>query len=481
MKTIIKLLIIAPSFLLLNDWTAYAQHTKVPRIEDKSKTHVPLVDDTENDPNKSHADLKDLNDGKYKDQKDKHTYVPILTDADDLLDIEISTPKKTIKPNAAQQIYDEEFKIQSVHTFNKKFYYHSQHDGSNIQGHFFMNTHNGITMIDPPGMKLLADNNNVGKLHWLKDVYENQYYYTQSEQGNIAFKAGSNNDPMTHDYRSYFSMEDFFTNFKPSSELSEKGKAGHHFKARAFKGIQDGMPTTVWLAEVSNVIIDTRYAHHLNGFFSLGYIANKAGKTYLITAVQQGKNAIFLSKIESVKTQFDGTKYKPLGNMIGNVADARAAQKDAIQKALAEEEDPEKRRQMEIAIANMNKGFNSQMNNVETLKKDSDISSYQQNQNQVFYDMNYYETVSAQLQAELIDLNESLKGLIESGASKEEKNLVNCAIACNKIGQAKATEYRKKEAFIKEKYAKDPTKSGAAWQELLQKFTEEMANACACD
>ena len=205
------------------------------------------------------------------------TNVPLLSDADDLLDIKSNEPNQndlldiTIAisqpkiPNAGQQVFNE-IGLNGNFTFNKKIGFMVNSSEGDMVSYFYLNTKNGYSMLDNNALKEMANGEMEGEMTQIKNANNDFFQYIKSPEGNYVMKMGSGQSMVLHDIQTGMLSKQFFKTFKKTG--NKVGKVGGNKYPRVeYSGIFEGEKMSIWLSNPQDILIDTKYTFSISGYW----------------------------------------------------------------------------------------------------------------------------------------------------------------------------------------------------------------------
>jgi hypothetical protein len=445
---------------------------------------------------KSNNDLLPINPkSKNKPVAKKQTKVPILTDADDLLDIksnepnpkdllDINVPVATVKlPNAGTNVFDK-LTLKSNYTFNKKFGFQVISDGEVWQGDFYLNTKTGYSLLPNSSTPIKSAEGEADQIMGPKAEF---YNYTKSSEGNISFQMDNPSSYIMLTEDSKNSSKIFFKTFKrTNSKASLGGKK--QFKCIVYTGKdEEGNKIDVYLANAADIKIDIKKTYAVTGHFGLGYIAAPSGNTYLIAGIVGKTASIFLNYIENETKQFNGANYKPMGKMVGDKLSANLAnnidEQEALSKeAIANETDPEVKAAKIKAAVQMKKMYEQKAKQMDNFKTTSDINAMINDANDIATAEQYYDAHIVAQEERIAEINKNIKEM-KKQPEENEKAIASstCQLGCNKRELEKYEKMKKEHIEILKRFKQDKKedKRDAAIEELTTRNLQP--TSCNCN
>lgn len=420
--------------------------------------------------------------------------VPILTDADelleiksnepnpnDLLDITVSIPKPKT-PNAGQSVYNE-IGLNGEFTFNKKIGFSVNATEGDLVSYFYLNTKNGNSMMDWKGLKEMLTETVEGEMTQIKNSNNDFYQYTKSSEGNFAMKMGSGQSMVVHDLQTGMLSKQFFKTFKKTG--NKVGKVGGNKYPRVeYSGISEGKKMSIWLSHPQEILIDTKFTYSISGYWGLGFIASPTGKTYMITGIEGEGVSIFMNYIENTSANFSGKGYKPMGEMMGQAMAQNSAEMNAaMQQMYAEanaEEDPKLKQLKLQQIEQTEKLLKNANSNATNFSQTSDLQDapFVKDTNSEDAMVNYYNMMLTSLDQSIREHQLGLKEAQENNEAKST-NRYTCLINCTSNEKNRLEKVKAQHIKILSQYKNDEEKRDEKINQLME--TQGMPMACECE
>jgi len=422
------------------------------------------------------------------------TNVPLLSDADDLLDIKSNEPNQndlldiTIAisqpkiPNAGQQVFNE-IGLNGNFTFNKKIGFMVNSSEGDMVSYFYLNTKNGYSMLDNNALKEMANGEMEGEMTQIKNANNDFFQYIKSPEGNYVMKMGSGQSMVLHDIQTGMLSKQFFKTFKKTG--NKVGKVGGNKYPRVeYSGIFEGEKMSIWLSNPQDILIDTKYTFSISGYWGLGYIASPSGKTYMITGIEGNGFSVFMNYIENTNKTFSGRGYKPIGDMMMQAMvenfNSETNIYNQMQNEINNETDP-KLRALKIEALQQAKNRDKQTKiQAEKFSKSSDLVDmpYVNQVNDTKFTADYYDMmilhVNQSIRNHELALNEAQKNN-DSQAIKRN----NCLINCTKVELSRLEKVKQEHIKILNQYKDDADLRDEKINQLIEKHG--IPKSCACE
>jgi len=454
----------------------------VPRIEDPKPTNVPRLTDP---PGTQVPILEDEPRTKVPvlPTDPPRTQVPRVDDPDpsDLLDIEFPDPEQPLVPNAGKEVF-KELKMDSRFSFNKKIsfiIYSFELPAGLAHGHMYLNTQTGASMMDKEGMSYMMDEMPEGELTQIMTTDGNFYMYTSSpEAGKISMKMGGEVEMVFYDLITDSEARQFFSKFK-----RVQNDRVHNINSVKYTGTMNGQTMSIWLANSGGIRLDPKYTSALTGYQGLGYILNPTtGRTFLIAGFAAGDYQVFVQSVENVNVRFDGSVYKPIGDVIGglmgtDMEDFNQTIEQAKQEAIRNADGALSNIQLQQAdkMAEIAKTYGSA---VDEFRKTSDLGS--------FGNINHEDASLQMYDLMLLGIEESrIRGNQELQEARRNQNdfevqRIRCLLECNRREESRIQKTKEEHIAILKRYKDDEDTRDEKVGELMMRSTMEMV-PCECN
>jgi hypothetical protein len=457
---------------LLSLGTQAQQGSSVPPLpDDKPPTQVPVLED---EPRMQVPVLP---------PDPPRTQVPIVDDPDpsDLLDIEFPDPEQPPMPNAGKEIF-KEFPINSRFSFNKKIaftIYSTELPARSSKGYIFLNTQTGASMMDKNGMSFMMEEMPDGELTQILTANGNFYMYTSApEVGKIAMKMGGDDDMIMHDLLSGFEARELFKNFR-----RVQNDRVHGLSSVKYTGQVDGKTVNIWLANSQGIRLDPAYTSTLTGHQGLGYILNPStGRTFLVAGYQMDDFQVFVNSVENVNISFDGSVYKPLGDVIGgmmetNMGEFQQSIDQAKQEAInnADRELSPIQLQQAEKMGELAKTYGASM---DEFRKTSDLGALG-NIDHEDASLLMYEMMLLGIEESRIRTNRDLQEAQSNNNTYDIRRL-RCLLECSRKEEARIQRTKDEHLAILQQYKNDEDERDEKVGELMMRSAMEII-PCECN
>ena len=404
----------------------------------------------------------------------------IKVDMDDaeIIDLGFPDSQRPKTPNAGTKVLEARKPLDAKFDFDRKIEFRITGKGTNYNSWFYLNLKEGYSMMDTPGLKKISPESweSGMEMNQITDPDYVMYSYVKNKDGKFAMKLGDESQAIITDMKSEFQSEEFFSNFKKTGKVLEKGKDGVPFKRAEYKGFSEGKPVSVWLADAQDVKIDTKKISHVTGHMGLGYVASPNGKTYLVCGTETDGVAVFITGITKENKSFSGAGYQPIGGKVMAGQNIQSEMNTALaemQKAIDEEKDPQKKqlmiKQMKIN-SEMMEGTAGNLGRFENSSNIYEVTSSN-------YEDEFYESMLNNYKTEYREYELSLKKDI----GPDETKRIKCEMSCNLIKQNRIERLQSETKSIRNQYKNDTDKADELINSLIQGATAELlANPCEC-
>lgn len=450
---------------------------KVDRIVDEPKPYIPLIEDP-----RQHDLLPDRSKNYTADELLEIKYKE--PNPDDLLDI--SFPKTASSaPNAGQGVFDTK-ELGDVFTFNKKISFQITSSEGNFASYFYLNSHDGNSMMDWPAMSKMIAEKPDGEMNSLMTANTDFYSYIKSSEGNFAMKMSSGAEIIIHDLQTKNASEGFFENFKKTGKVLAKS-ASNRFPKVEYRGEADGVTVYVMLSDPKGIRLDTRFAYTMIGFYGLGFITSPTGTTYLISGLKTDGYEISMTNFETTDFRFDGGDFEPLGQfMTGALQQNQPETNESIRQMYEEaqnESDPEQRAIKQKQAADAEKKMKDIAKSSGGFAQTSDLSDlpYQKLSSNQDFVADYYDMSISALDNGIKANEKEVGELQKIGYSASSGKVVSlkCHIGCAQAEKVRFEKLKADHLAIMDKYKNDPDKRDELVNQLIQKATSEIGQ-CDC-
>lgn len=400
-----------------------------------------------------------------------------MSDAD-IIDLGFPDNQRPKTPNAGTKVLEARKPLDAKFDFNRKISFKVSGQGKTFNSWFYLNLQEGYSMMDMAALKQMpmGGGSPAGDMVQIVDPDYVMYNYISSKEGKFAMKMGDESMAVMTDLKSEFLADEFFKNFTKTGKVMEAGKDGVPFKRAEYKGTYEGKPTTIWLSDAQDVLIDVKKVRTLTGHMGIGYIASAGGKTYLVSGVESDGLKVFVTGISKENKSFSGAGYQAIGQAVMAGKNPRAELEVAraeMQKAIDEEKDP-KIKQLMIQQMEVNFGvLKDTTDGFEKFGKSSNITDLNSKTNEE----EFYDNMLTSLQIEYRELELSL----QRDHDPRSEARIRCEMSCNQMQQNRIERMNAETKAIRNQYANDSEKADELVSSYVDGVMAEMAaNPCIC-